>query len=449
MYNIGVIGTGYVGLVQGVIMAEFGMNVICMDVIEEKIIKLESGIVPIYEPGLKELLDKNVEAGRLHFTTDIHKTVEISDVIFIAVGTPPQENGSADLHYVRDVARSIGGCMNGYKVIVNKSTVPVGTGKMVQRIIREELDSRRVDFDFDVVSNPEFLREGRAVRDCMIPDRVVIGAESKKAIEVMKKVYDVLYINQTPFLITDIETAEMIKYASNAFLAVKVSFINEMALLADKVGANIQEIARGMGMDGRISPKFLHAGPGYGGSCFPKDTRAIADIAHQYDEQMLVIEAAIQANEKQKRKISEKVIKMVSREIPMENATFAIWGLSFKPETDDMRDAPSLDIIRNLVSAGARIRAYCPQGIEEAKWRLKDIEESILYCKNEYEAAEGTDAVVLVTEWNQFRGVYLDKVKAVMKGDYFFDLRNVFSKNLEIKRIFRYSGVGCPNCREQ
>lgn len=444
MYNIGVIGTGYVGLVQGVIMAEFGMNVICMDVIEEKISKLKAGIVPIYEPGLKELLDKNAASGRLCFTTDIRETVEACDVIFIAVGTPPQENGSTYMEYVKNAAQNIGKHLNNYKVIVNKSTVPVGAGKIVRDIIQAELDRRKADIEFDVVSNPEFLREGKAVRDCMIPDRVVIGAESDKAIEIMKKVYDVLYLNQTPFLITNIETAEMIKYASNAFLAVKISFINEMALLADKVGANIQEVARGMGMDGRISPKFLHAGPGYGGSCFPKDTRAIVDIARQHEEQLLVIEAAIQANEKQKLKVSERILETVSRELPVQDSTFAIWGLSFKPETDDMREAPSIDIIRNLVKAGARIRAYCPQGMREAQWRLRDLEGTITYCKNEYEAAEGADAVILVTEWHQFRGVYLDKVKAVMRSDYFFDLRNVFSKNPSIKKIFRYSGVGCP-----
>jgi len=443
MFNIGVIGTGYVGLVQGVIMAEFGMNVTCMDVVSKKIEKLKKGILTIYEPGLKELLDKNVSSDRLHFTTDIQDTVKNSDVIFIAVGTPPQDDGSADLQYVKAVAKNIGEYMNGYKVIVDKSTVPVGTGKMARDIVSEELDRRGVSFEFDIVSNPEFLREGKAVHDCLTPDRVVIGTESEKAVEIMKKIYDVLYINQTPFLITNIETAEMIKYASNAFLAVKISFINEMALLADKVGANIQEIARGMGMDGRISPKFLHAGPGYGGSCFPKDTKAIADIAHKYDEQMLVIEAAIKANEKQKQKMSERIIDTLSQEVPIENATFAIWGLSFKPETDDVRDAPSIDIIRALISAGARIRAYCPEGMKEAKWRLKDTEDFITYCKNEYEVAEGADAIILMTEWHQFRGAYLDKVKAVMKNDYFFDLRNVFSKNIEVKKLFKYSGVGC------
>lgn len=443
MINIGVIGTGYVGLVQGVILSEFGMNVICMDVITEKIEQLKKGVVPIYEPGLKDLLDKNVEAGRLHFTSDIKETVENSEVIFIAVGTPANEDGSCDLSYVKAVAGSIGTFMNDYKVIVDKSTVPVGTGKQVKKIIQTELNHRGLNIEFDVVSNPEFLREGKAIRDCLTPDRVVIGAESEKAIEIMKKVYDVLYINQTPFLITNIETAEMIKYASNAFLAVKISFINEMALLADKVGANIQEIARGMGMDGRISPKFLHAGPGYGGSCFPKDTKAIVDIAQQQGEEMMVIKAAINANEKQKQKISERIIKTISKDMNIKETVFAVWGLSFKPDTDDMRDAPSIDIIKALVNAGSKIRAYCPQGMGEAKWRLKELENSITYCKNEYEAAEGADALILITEWHQFRGAYMDKVVTVMRNNYFFDLRNVFAKNPEIKGMFKYFGIGC------
>lgn len=443
MIKIGVIGTGYVGLVQGVVLADFGMDVICMDVITEKIDMLKKGIIPIYEPGLKELLDKNVKAGRLHFSTDIKETVENSDVIFIAVGTPENEDGSCNLSYVKAVAGAIGTFMNGYKVIVNKSTVPVGTGKLVKQIIKSELEHRGVSIEFDVVSNPEFLREGKAVHDCLLPDRVVIGAESEKAIEIMKKVYDVLYINQTPFLITNIETAEMIKYASNAFLAVKISFINEMALLADKVGANIQEIARGMGMDGRISPKFLHAGPGYGGSCFPKDTKAIVDTARQYGEEMLVIQAAIEANEKQKRKISQRIIDTISKEQDMKETVIAIWGLSFKPDTNDMRNAPSIDIISALVKAGARIRAYCPQGMEEAKWQLKEFEDSISYCENEYEVVKGADALVLITEWNQFRDVYMDKVKVLMRNNYFFDLRNVFSKEPEIKNMFKYFGVGC------
>ena len=329
--------------------------------------------------------------------------------------------------------------MNGYRVIVDKSTVPVGTGKLVKETIQKKLDERGVDFEFDVVSNPEFLREGKAVNDCLRPDRVVIGYSDERAKEMMKKVYNVLYINETPFVFTSVETAEMIKYASNAFLAVKISFINEMALLAEKVGADVQQIAKAMGQDGRISPKFLHAGPGYGGSCFPKDTKAIVDIAKKYGEEFKVIDAAIQANEKQKQKMVEKIVSNMGS---VENKVITVLGLSFKPETDDMRDAPSIDIIRGLVKNGARIKAYCPEGIKEAKWRLKDIEESIEYCDNEYIAVKDADATVIITEWNQFRGISLSKVKDLMKGNYLFDLRNIYSKSSEVKKIFNYYGVG-------
>lgn len=440
--QIGVVGTGYVGLVQGVIMAEFGMQVICMDVIKEKIDMLKNGEIPIYEPGLKELMDKNVAAGRLTFTTDIKEITEKSDVIFIAVGTPPKDDGSADLTYVLQVAKDIARHMNGYKIVVDKSTVPVGTGKLVRETIQSVLDEREVDYSFDIVSNPEFLREGKAVRDCLTPDRVVIGTESERAKEIMKKVYDVLYINQTPFLFTNIETAEMIKYASNAFLAVKISFINEMALLAEKVGANVQEIARGMGMDGRISPKFLHAGPGYGGSCFPKDTKAIADIARRYGEELKVVEAAISANEKQKQKMVAKIANAMGKDGYLFGQKIAILGLSFKPDTDDMREAPAIDIIHGLVEKGAIIQAYCPQGMREAKWRLSEIQDSIIYSNSEYKAVEGVDAVVLMTEWHQFRGMDLYRIKENMKGECFFDLRNVYAKNEDIRNIFKYFPVG-------
>ena len=437
--KIGVVGTGYVGLVQGVIMAEFGLNVICMDVSEEKINSLKNGGIPIYEPGLKELLEKNMKAERIEFTTDMKYTTENSDVIFIAVGTPPALDGSADLHFVLEVATNIGKYMNGYKVIVDKSTVPVGTGKLVRETIQKELDSRNLSYEFDIVSNPEFLREGKAVGDCLKPDRVVIGTESERAKEIMKKVYDVLFINETPFVFTNIETAEMIKYASNAFLAVKISFINEISLLAEKVGANTQEIAKAMGKDGRISPKFLHCGPGYGGSCFPKDTKAIVDIAKKYGEDMYVIKAAIDANEKQKRKMIEKIIDKMEG---VEGKHIAILGLSFKPDTDDMRDAPSLDIIRGLVEAGAKIQAYCPEGMKEARWRLEDCENSITYCADEYSVVNEADAVVLMTEWNQFRGMNLDKVRARMKGNFYFDLRNVYTRNTHIREEFKYFPVG-------
>lgn len=437
--KIGVVGTGYVGLVQGVIMAEFGLNVICMDVSEEKINSLKNGGIPIYEPGLKELLEKNMKAERIKFTTDMKYTTENSDVIFIAVGTPPALDGSADLHFVLEVATNIGKYMNGYKVVVDKSTVPVGTGKLVRETIQKELNNRNLDYEFDIVSNPEFLREGKAVGDCLRPDRVVIGTESERAKEIMKKVYDVLFINETPFVFTNIETAEMIKYASNAFLAVKISFINEISLLAEKVGANTQEIAKAMGKDGRISPKFLHCGPGYGGSCFPKDTKAIVDIAKKHGEDMYVIKAAIDANEKQKRKMVEKIIDKMEG---VEGKHIAILGLSFKPDTDDMRDAPSLDIIRGLVEAGAKIQAYCPEGMKEARWRLEDCENSITYCADEYSVVNEADAVVLMTEWNQFRGMNLDKVKARMKGNFYFDLRNVYTRNTHIREEFKYFPIG-------
>jgi UDPglucose 6-dehydrogenase len=439
MKKICIVGTGYVGLVQGVLLSDFGMDVTCVDVDAAKIELLNSGGVPIYEPGLKDMLDKNVKAGRLHFSTDIKVSVENSLVIFVAVGTPPAEDGSADLRYVMEVARSVGKYMNGYKVIVDKSTVPVGTGRKVRQAILEELNARGESFEFDIVSNPEFLREGKAVKDCQTPDRVVLGCESEKAEAIMKEVYDVLYINQTPFVMTNVETAEMIKYASNAFLAVKISFINEMALLAEKVGANVQQISKAMGMDGRISPKFLHAGPGFGGSCFPKDTKAIASIAKDNGERLLVVEAAIDANEKQKQKAAEKIINAIGN---VKGQTVAIWGLSFKPETDDMRDAPALDIIENLTGNGLIIKAFCPQGMREAKWRLKHLEDKITYCENEYVAVTGADALVIMTEWNQFRGADLRRVKELMKGDCLIDLRNIYNKQQFQDIGLKYYGIG-------
>ena len=435
--KIGIVGTGYVGLVQGAVLADFGLEVICMDVDEKKINMLNRGKVPIYEPGLKELIDK--VDGRLEFTTDMEYTVQNSEVLFIAVGTPPTDDGSADLQYVLQVAKSIGSYMDTYKVVVDKSTVPVGTGQKVKEVIKQELEKRELDMEFDVVSNPEFLREGKAIGDSTHPDRVVIGTESDKAKELIKKVYDVLYLKETPFVFTNIETAEMIKYASNAFLATKISFINEMALLSEKVGANVQKIAKAMGMDGRISKYFLNAGPGYGGSCFPKDTKAIIDIAKQYGIELKVVQAGIDVNEKQMIKMVEKIEEKVEN---LENKTIGILGLSFKPETDDMREAPSIEIIRGLVNKGVKIKAFCPEGMKEAKWRLKDIEKHITYCSDEYDVAKESDAIVLITEWNQFRGLDLKRLKELMKGDYLFDLRNVYSKNKDVRDIFKYFGVG-------
>ena len=437
--KIGVVGTGYVGLVQGVILAQFGLNVICVDNNKEKIDKLNNGEVPIYEPELEDYLIKNIKEKRIEFTTDIEYAVKNSEVLFIAVGTPPADDGSADLKYVLEVANSIGEFMNNYKVIVDKSTVPVGTGKLVRETIEKKLKERNSNLSFDIVSNPEFLREGRAVSDCLRPDRVIIGSESEKATEIMKRVYNVLYINETPFVFTNVETAEMIKYASNSFLAVKISFINEMALLAEKVGADIQKIAKAMGQDGRISPKFLHAGPGYGGSCFPKDTKAIADIARKHGEKLNVVEAAIEANEKQKKRMVEKIVTNMGN---VKNKTIAILGLSFKPETDDMREAPSLDIIEGLIKNGAKIQAYCPQGMHEAKWRLENFSDNIQYCENEFEAVKDVDATVIVTEWNQFRGMNVKRMKELMKDNYLFDLRNIYVKNPEVRNLFKYFAVG-------
>jgi len=437
--KIGVVGTGYVGLVTGVCLADFGLHVLCMDVDRKKIEKIEQGETPIYEPGLETLMNKNYNEGRLQVTCEMKRCVEESDVIFIAVGTPPKEDGSADLQYVLSVAGEIGLYINGYKVVVDKSTVPVGTGRLVEKTIQKEMNKRGVSFEFDVVSNPEFLREGKALHDFTHPDRVVIGTRTEKAVDVMKEVYRVLYLNKTPFLFTDIETAETIKYASNAFLAVKISFINEIALLSEKVGANVQDIAAAMGMDGRISPKFLHAGPGYGGSCFPKDTKALADIAQKEGLELYIVRAAIKANERQKIKMVEKIEKAMG---PLKGKTIAILGLTFKPDTDDMREAPSLTIVPELVKKGARIKAFCPKGFKEAKWRLEEWKEKITYSDDEYDAVTDADALVLITEWNQFRGMDLNRVKKLMKDSFFFDLRNVYSRDERARENFQYFPVG-------
>ncbi|MCK5808934.1 UDP-glucose/GDP-mannose dehydrogenase family protein [bacterium] len=437
--NISVIGTGYVGLVAGAGLADFGHNILCMDTDKKKIENLKKGVLPIYEPGLDTLVERDVKNSRLSFTTDIEKTITASDIIFIAVGTPPKDDGSADLSSVLAVAKEVGRRMNGYKVVVNKSTVPVGTAHLVQGVIQSELDARNVEISFDVVSNPEFLREGKSVYDFLNPNRIVIGSTTEKAKELMQKVYRVLHVNQTPFVFTNPETAELIKYASNAFLAVKISFINEMALLADKVGANVQNVAKAMGMDGRISSKFLHAGPGYGGSCFPKDTKALVDIAKKQGEEMLVVSAAIAANDKQKKRMVTKIVDKMGN---VEGKTISILGLSFKPETDDMRDSPALDIIPSLVERGAKIRAFCPQGMRESEWRLASVKDAITYCSDSYDAATGSDAVVVLTEWNQFRGLDLQQLRTAMNGEYFFDFRNIYSRDNEIQQIFSYEGVG-------
>ena len=439
MKNIAVIGTGYVGLVSGACLSDFGLNVICVDNDTEKIEKLNMGIIPIYEPGLDSYVARNHYYKRLHFTTDIEKAVDESDIIFIAVGTPSKKDGSADLKYVESVARDIARYMNGYKVIVNKSTVPVGTGQKVKRWVLEELEKRGTQYEFDVVSNPEFLREGSAVYDFTHPDRVVIGTESKIALDYMKQVYSVLYLNETPFIETNIETAEMIKYASNAFLAMKITFINEIANLSEKVNANVQDIARAMGRDGRISPKFLHPGPGFGGSCFPKDTRALVEIGKQYGSPVTLIEQTVIANENQKLLAAKKVEDAMG---DLSDKKLAILGLAFKPNTDDMREAPSLTIINELAQKGARFKVYDPIACCEAKRWFKDIDDKIMYCENEYEAMNGCDALLIITEWNQFRNLDLKRVKALLKQPYFFDFRNLYKKDAMEEKGFKYFGTG-------
>jgi UDPglucose 6-dehydrogenase len=439
MNKIAIIGSGYVGLVSGTCLSDFGLEVTCVDNNLDKIRKLNEGSIPIYEPGLEDLVQKNSYYKRLKFTTDIEEAVKNNTVIFIAVGTPPAEDGSADLQYVVSVARDIGKYINGYKVIVDKSTVPVGTGQMVKKVINEEMRKRGVNHTFDVVSNPEFLREGAAIRDFTHPDRVVIGAESEKATEIMKDVYRVLYINETPFIVTNIETAELIKYASNAFLATKISFVNELSELCEKVGANIQHVSKGMGMDGRIGSKFLHVGPGYGGSCFPKDTQALANIANKYDCKLSIVESTIKANEKQKLRMVDKIISKM--EI-VEGAVIGVLGLAFKPDTDDMREAPSITIIEELAKRGASFRVYDPQAFEEAKWRLRHLSDVITYCTDEYDASKEADCIILITEWNQFRNLNFEKIKENMNNNFIFDLRNIYDEKKITEKGFKYVGVG-------
>jgi len=436
--RISVFGTGYVGLVTGVCLADFGLNVTCVDVVPEKIEMLKNGKSPIYEPGIEVFLERNIKNNRISFTLDSRAAIESADVIFIAVGTPPADNGEADLTYVYQVAEDIGRYMNGYKVVVDKSTVPIGTGQKVKSMIQEQLHKRAATFTFDVVSNPEFLREGKALQDFTHPDRVVIGAESDRAADAMKHVYRPLYLNETPFVITNIETAEMIKYASNAFLATKITFINEIANLCEAVGADVQQVANAMGRDGRISPKFLHAGPGYGGSCFPKDTKALAQIGRQYDTPQTLVEAAIAANEGQKQRMIGKIRAALG---DLSGRTIGVLGLAFKPETDDMREAPSITIVKGLLEAGARVRAYDPQSMEEAKGYFGP-REDLLYMEDAYDVAEGADAVVLITEWHEFRNMDLHQLRALTKEAVLIDLRNIYTGAEAREAGFRYICVG-------
>jgi len=430
--HISVIGTGYVGLITGVCFAEYGINVTCVDTDEKKIRSMKKGAIPFYEPGLEELLQRNLKAGRIHFTTNIADAVDSSLVIFIAVGTPPRGDGSAEMKHVENVAKDIARHIKSYKVIVTKSTVPVGTGEKLRQIISKNL---KESVDFDIVSNPEFLREGAGIEDFMRPNRVVIGASSTQAIAIMKDLYRPLYLTETPFVITDVKTAELIKYASNAFLATKISFINEIANLCETVSADVQMVAKAMGLDRRIGPKFLHAGPGYGGSCFPKDTLALLQIAKTNNVNLEIIEATVKANEYQK----EKAVKNIKSTLgQLHGKTICVLGLSFKPNTNDVRDAPSLYIINKLLKAGANIRAFDPVAMKDAK----KVFPRITLCKDSYEAIKGADAIVIVTEWNQFRNLDFNKIKKLAKGNLFFDLRNIYEPDKIRKMGFKYYSVG-------
>ncbi|MDC0034015.1 UDP-glucose/GDP-mannose dehydrogenase family protein [Alphaproteobacteria bacterium] len=431
--KIGMIGAGYVGLVSGACFSEFGLDVVCVDKDEGRINGLRAGKCPIYEPGLEHLIASNVGAGRLRFTNDLVEAVSGADAVFIAVGTPSRRgDGHADLTYVFTAAEEIADALDVYSVIVTKSTVPVGTGREVKRIIQEA----RPDATFDVVSNPEFLREGSAIDDFMRPDRVVIGSETQRAVDVMSELYRPLFLLETPIVNTELETAELIKYAANSFLATKITFINEFASLCEKVGADIQDVARGIGLDGRIGSKFLHAGPGYGGSCFPKDTLALVKTARDANAPIRIVETVVNINEARKTAMAEKVIEACGGSVA--GKTIAILGLTFKPNTDDMRDSPSLAIIASLQNAGASIQAYDPQGMDEAATLL----DAVTFCAGTYETMEGADALVIVTEWNAFRALDLNRVKTLLTQPVFVDLRNIYNPREIGQAGFRYISVG-------
>ncbi|WP_343564942.1 UDP-glucose dehydrogenase family protein [Kiloniella sp. b19] len=434
--RIAMIGTGYVGLVSGTCFSEFGIDVVCVDKDPSKIETLQNGGIPIFEPGLDTLVANNVKAGRLSFTTDLKEAAQDADAIFIAVGTPPgPQDGQADLTYVYAAAREVASVLGDrHTVIVTKSTVPVGTGREVERIIREE----RPDADFDVVSNPEFLREGAAINDFMRPDRVVIGAESERARAVMAELYRPLYLIETPIVFTKLETSELIKYAGNAFLATKISFINQMADLCEAVGADVHDVAKGIGLDGRIGRKFLHAGPGYGGSCFPKDTQALAFTARQFDRPVSLVEDVIRYNAERKQSMADRVTEILGGSV--EGKTVAMLGLTFKPNTDDMRDSPAIDIVAKLVGAGATVRGYDPEGMEEAKKVLAPV----TYCSSAYETMQGADVLLIVTEWNEFRGLDMERVKSLLSAPSIVDLRNIYNPDEMAEKGISYSCVGRP-----
>jgi UDPglucose 6-dehydrogenase len=430
--QIAVIGTGYVGLVTGACFAEFGVDVTCVDIDEEKINGLSAGEMPIYEPGLEQLVTKNTQAGRLRFTTDIKQAVEQALVIFLAVGTPPKSDGSPDMSFVESAVRSVAEHMNGYKVIVTKSTVPIGTGEHIRQLVS---DNQKSKFNFGVVSNPEFLREGAAINDFMRPDRVVIGSRDEEAVAIMRDLYRPLYLIEAPFVVTSIEAAELTKYAANAFLATKISFINEVANLCDRIGCDVHDVAKAIGMDRRIGSKFLHPGPGFGGSCFPKDTQALSSVARQFGCDSLIVDSVIEVNRRQRRAMLPKIEKLVGG---LEGKTIAVLGLAFKPETNDIREAPALDIIKDLLKAGARVRAYDPVAMIETAELLPEVN----YADDEYSAVTGADALVLVTEWNQFRALDMKRIHDLMKTGKVADLRNIYEPEDMRELGFEYVGIG-------
>ena len=434
--NIAIVGTGYVGLVSGTCFAEMGAHVTCVDVDAEKIQKLKDGIMPIYEPGLEELVKRNVGFERLKFTTDLTEVLDDVEVVFSAVGTPPDEDGSADLKYVLAVARQFGQHINKYTILVTKSTVPVGTAKKVKAAIREELDKRGVDVPFDVASNPEFLKEGAAIKDFMSPDRVVVGTETEKAREVMTRLYRPLMLQNFRVIFMDIPSAEMTKYAANAMLATRISFMNDIANLCERVGANVDSVRKGIGTDSRIGSKFLYAGCGYGGSCFPKDVKALVHTGMDNDYHMEVIEAVERVNEKQKSIVYDKIVKAVGN---VKGKTIAIVGLAFKPETDDMREAPALVVIDKLLKDGATVRVFDPIAMDECKRRIGD---TVTYCKNMYDAADGADVFALVTEWRQFRMPSWNVIQKVMNGNVIVDGRNIYDRQELEEMGFVYTRIG-------
>ncbi|MDD2624350.1 MAG: UDP-glucose/GDP-mannose dehydrogenase family protein [Candidatus Riflebacteria bacterium] len=435
--KIAMIGTGYVGLVTGTCFADSGNEVVCVDTNEKKIEDLKNGIIPIYEPGLDTLVKRNVEEERLTFTTNLEEAIDKSLLLFIAVGTPPGEDGSADLTYVLNVAREIGQKIKEYKIIVDKSTVPVGTGAKVKEVIQSEIDKRKEKIQFDVVSNPEFLKEGNAIDDFMKPDRVVVGCEDVRTGELMKELYSPFVRTGKPILIMDVASAEMTKYAANAMLATKISFMNDMANLCERLGVDVAQVRQGIGSDSRIGYSFIFPGPGYGGSCFPKDVQAIIKIAENQGYKLEIMSAVEAVNNRQKRVLFEKLKKRFGNEL--KNKTIAVWGLSFKPNTDDMREAPSIVLVENLIAEGAKVKAYDPEATEEARKIFKD---KIFYADKTYEALEGADALVIVTEWNEFRRPNFEKMKTLMKSAIIFDGRNLFEPKKMAELGFEYEGIG-------